>query len=394
MHLYYSSARVGLRTAVELTRRNIPVVLRSPRHPLDISGCSQGAGGLWMPFHCDDPRTDRWAIETLGELHPMTQDRDGTSTTTTKKNPLVELVPTVVLRRDHGGPDMDDFLHPSYKLGTGEKSPLPAWSTDPRLKFQHLTVEMLWWQNYINKLKIPTQDELVDAGYKHAWFFQAPIVDPPKMMQNMLEELEGSNKVDVNVETGVEYESVDDMMDEAKRLNCDGVLNCTGLGASKLCNDEQMIGARGVLLHYDRETCIRRSSMNETDLGLMQNDANIMTEDAPWGSGDLPCYLIARGNTIVVGGSYLEGDTETKLRPEERERLLQNAKLVGIDTERTQPVGEWVGFRPYRPTSRCEVDPKHTSSDIRLVHSYGYGGSGWTVYVGCAKEATKLLLDA
>ena len=27
-----------------------------------------GAGGLWMPFHCDDPRTGRWAAETLDEL--------------------------------------------------------------------------------------------------------------------------------------------------------------------------------------------------------------------------------------------------------------------------------------------------------------------------------------
>jgi D-amino-acid oxidase len=115
----------------------------------------------------------------------------------------------------------------------------------------------------------------------------------------------------------------------------------------------------------------------------------------------MPCYLIARGDTIVAGGSYLENDSEPNLRDDERTRLLKNAELVGIDTERSHPIGEWTGFRPYRPTSRCEVDHKYkgatsdinnNNSNIRLVRSYGYGGSGWTVYVGCAKEATQLIL--
>jgi D-amino-acid oxidase len=217
----------------------------------------------------------------------------------------------------------------------------------------------------------------------------------------MLEEVESS--ADVDVETGVEYESVEHMIEEAKLLDCDGVVNCTGLGASELCDDNQLIGARGILLHYDRNSCIRRSSVSEGEFGPMRHDANILVEDAPWGSEDMPCYLIVRGDTIVVGGSYLEHDSEPNLRDEERTRLLKNAELVGIDTERSHPIGEWTGFRPYRPTSRCEVDNKYKGAtsdinnnnrDIRLVHSYGYGGSGWTVYVGCAKEATQLILGS
>jgi D-amino-acid oxidase len=124
-----------------------------------------------MPFHCDDPRTDRWASETMDELlsHP--------------RSPLVEQVPTVLLRRDHHGPNMGDFLAEDYKSGTGANSPLPSWSTDPRLDFQHLTVEMLLWQNRVYQLKLPTQEELLAAGYKHAWLFRPPIVDCPKMLE-------------------------------------------------------------------------------------------------------------------------------------------------------------------------------------------------------------------
>ena len=117
-----------------------------------------------------------------------------------------------------------------------------------------------------------------------------------------------------------------------------------------------------------------------------------MADEGPWGSDSMPSYIIPRGDIIVAGGSYLEGDTEPGLRPTERQRLLQNAKILGIDTDSVQPKGEWTGFRPYRPVSRLEVDTQHSTDDIRLVHSYGYGGSGWTVYVGCAMDAAELLM--
>lgn len=336
-----------------------------------------------MPFHCDDPRTDGWSIQTLDELYPLA----------TQKSPLVETVPAVVLLRENGGPTTEDFIAKNYKNGTGGTSPLPAWSTDPRLSFQHLTVEMLWWQNSFYKLRIPTQETLLAAGYKHAWFFQTPIIDSPRMLEHMLETVNSDSNADVDVETGEYYESIEHVLETARSLGCNKVLNATGLGAGSLCKDNQVVGARGVLFHYDRESCVRNSDIHETEFGTMSNDACIMAEEAPWGSNEMPSYLIPRGKIIVAGGSYLLGDTETQIRPQERQRLLQNAKNLGIDTDKVQPVGEWTGFRPYRPVSRLEVDTKYSTDDMRLVHSYGYGGSGWTVYTGCAKDATKLLLE-
>merc|ERR1711865_342643 len=88
----------------------------------------------------------------------------------------------------------------------------------------------------------------------------------------------------------------------------------------------------------------------------------------------------------------------------ERTQLLQNAHLLGIDTAVSKPSAEWVGFRPYRETIRCEIETEETTSTtimtdgqkkekIRLVHCYGTGGSGWTIYTGLAKAATKLVLQ-
>jgi D-amino-acid oxidase len=381
--LVVGSGVIGLRTSLELLKRNIPVVLRSPVGPLDTTVCSQGAGGFWMPFHCDDPRTYRWSIETLDELHPLAL----------AKSPLVETVPTVIFQRENSGPSTEDMIAENYNKGTGGKSKLPQWSTDARLEFQHLTVEMLWWQNYYYKLRIPTEETLLQNGYKHAWFFQAPIVDSPKMLQHMLEQVECDANAEVNVETGEYYESIHHVLEEARSLGCNRVLNATGLGAGPLCQDDQVVGARGILLHYDRKSCVRTKDIRETSHGEMVNDAVVIAEEDPWGSYELPSYIIPRGDILVVGGSYLEGDTEEKIRPEEKTRLLENARNLGIDTSQCQPISSWAGFRPYRRNARLEIDAKNSTDDLRLVHSYGYGGSGWTVFSGCARDATALLLE-
>jgi D-amino-acid oxidase len=328
-------------------------------------------------------------METLDELYPIAAD---------KNNPLVQLEYVLSLKRNHDGPTTEDFIAPDYHKGTGGKSNLPAWSTDSRFKFQNMTMEQVAWQNTVYKLKLPSLSKVQAAGYNHAWLFETPIVDSPKMMEALLKEINDNDKNDVNVDTGIYYDSISQVIDEAKNLGCDAVVNCTGLGSSVLCQDKEMIGGRGVLLMYDRETCVRLQHPTDGNPLLAApfeqvKDACILVEAGPWGSEEFPTYMIPRADTIIVGGSYLEGDTEPSIRPQERERLLENARILGIDTSRCQPKGEWVGFRPYRKVTRCEADSIHSTNEIRFVHCYGTGGSGWTVYTGVAKEATRLVLQ-
>ena len=125
-----------------------------------------------MPYHCDDPRVNKWAMETLDEL--WNEAATGGP---------VELVHAVSLKRDHHGPVVKDFISHDYSSGRGGESPLPEWSTDRRLDFQHLTAEMLSWQNQVYNLRIPSESELVKLGYLHAWLFRTPIVDAPQKLK-------------------------------------------------------------------------------------------------------------------------------------------------------------------------------------------------------------------
>jgi D-amino-acid oxidase len=382
--LVIGSGAIGLRTALELVKRKVTVVLRSPWHPINPDTCSWGSGGFWMPFACSDSRIDRWAVETLDELHPMATDPD---------NKTVELLPAVVLKTKHSGPKVEDFITQQYKSEAGLSSDtleLPRWTKDNRLEFQHLTVEMLAWQNLAMNMKIPPEAELFSAGYKHAWLFKSPVVDPPLMLKEMLSQVE--QNADVNVETGVHFQSLDEMREEAAKLGCNVLVNCTGLGASKICNDTTMQGSRGVMLLYDRVAVLRRVACLGENLENI-HDAVIMAENGQWTTDSMPAYMIPRGGVLVVGGSLMKGEVDIRIRDEERQQLLKNAEALGIDTSKIEPIGQWTGFRPYRDTVRLEIDQQYSTRDMKVIHNYGHGGSGWTINVGAAKDVAQLILE-
>lgn len=212
-------------------------------------------------------------------------------------------------------------------------------------------------------------------------------LSPFTYIQALLKEVMEHPDSDVNVETGEYYESVEQLEEVAQSLNCDTVINCTGLGSQKLCGDKDLVGARGVLLHFDRNNCPRRPSISN-----MEKDAIIMTDFPPWGTETHPAYVIPRGDIIAVGGTYLEGDSHPELREQERQKIMQNALDMGIDITRAPIIGEWTGYRPYRPVVCCEEEPRTSGSKVRVIHNYGHGGSGWTVNVGAAKEVANILL--
>ena len=332
-----------------------------------------------MPYHCEDSRVDRWAADTLNEL---LSDNSSDS--------AVEIVPTVVLKRHHNGPTLESYIeNKEGKRDEGhDDASLPQWTRDPRLSFQHVTVEMLTWQNSIHRLRIPSEADLKEAGYMHAWLFRPPIVDAPRMLEKLLIEIE-SDQLTKDIDLATKYRSMDEMIDDAKALGCDVVVICTGLGSQSLCRDMSLVGARGAVLNYDRR-CERRGDAPGSS--HMVNDAAILVEEGLWGSERETAYLIPRGDVCVVGGTYLEGDAETSLREEEKERLTKNAWKLGIDTNKATPQSSWIGFRPYRPTTCLEVDENLSKKGVKVVMNYGHGGSGWTVFAGAAKDAANLVV--
>ena len=109
------------------------------------------------------------------------------------------------------------------------------------------------------------------------------------MLSLMLDEVEShsyTQHVDINMENcSGGFSSLGDMVLAAKEYKCDAVINCTGLGAKELCNDETLIGARGILHLYDR--------YNEVRALENSRDTAILVDEGTWGSETEPCYIVS-----------------------------------------------------------------------------------------------------
>ena len=143
-----------------------------------------GAGGLWMPYKCNDPRIDKWAIETLNEL---LRDISTNPNNNIDSRTPIEIVPTIYLTNSNDNKKTESGgsnTKANTTTNTTTTEDFPQWTKDERLHFQHLTIDELWKQNRDKlRLRIPSQEELQDAEFTHAWLFHPPVVDPPQMLK-------------------------------------------------------------------------------------------------------------------------------------------------------------------------------------------------------------------
>ncbi|KAI4469952.1 d-amino acid oxidase [Holotrichia oblita] len=147
----------------------------------------------------------------------------------------------------------------------------------------------------------------------------------------------------------------------------DLIINCTGLGAKYLCNDNKVAPIRG----------------------------QVFKVKAPWIKtffyADYDTYVIPGFNSVTLGGcrqydSYnLNVDKYDSLSIKERcEAFLPSLKGAEV-------VGERVGLRPHRDPVRIEKEIITVNGKrMKIVHNYGHGGYGVTVAPGTSIYAAKL----
>jgi D-amino-acid oxidase len=141
----------------------------------------------------------------------------------------------------------------------------------------------------------------------------------------------------------------------------DMVVNCTGLGAATLCNDDSVIPVRGQIVL--------------TEPGIPNN---IFLDNQS------SIYIVPRKDATIIGGTYEENIGEAITVTETLLELHQKAVAVLPTLQHQQIIGNWAGLRPYRKEVRLE-------RVANIIHNYGHGGSGYTLSFGCAENVLALL---
>lgn len=176
--------------------------------------------------------------------------------------------------------------------------------------------------------------------------------------------------------------SLADLEGEGHRL----VVNCTGLGARKLANDELVHPVRGQILHVANDIGLNECLLDER-------------------RGDTMAYVFPFERHIVLGGTYEVGEwTETTTEAalagvlERCRALLRNCGVPRWEDLGKIVLARKAGLRPARGAGEDDacvrLDVESAPAGLRVIHNYGHGGAGVTLSWGCAEEVVRLARGA
>jgi D-amino-acid oxidase len=219
----------------------------------------------------------------------------------------------------------------------------------------------VWYKSLMPQYRrIPTKD--LPKGVKVGFSFKTMTVNPVIFLPWVRKELESRSVRFIRKE-------VKDI-EEVKRLTGNEVVvHASGLGASNLAGDKDVVAARG-------QTMFVKTDFNE----LMMFQGSEYT------------YIIPRMHSggVIIGGVSQEGnhdrEVDQKLRPDilARVKNISKDRLESVDLE-SPSTKDIVGFRPGRKGGyRLE-------SEGVIVHAYGFGGMGYIYGYGAALKVRDLV---
>lgn len=214
-----------------------------------------------------------------------------------------------------------------------------------------------WWMDALPRLdRIPPAD--LPVGYVDGFELTVPVVDMAVHLAWLVDRL-------ATMDVAVRRARIDSLAEAHDGV--DAVVNCTGLGARDLVGDTEMVAVRGQVVLVE-QIGLERWLLDDSD------PVNLT-------------YVVPRRDTIVLGGTAVDGDEDAAVRPDVAEAVMRRSAALVPELAGSRVVAHRVGLRPARSAVRLEADP----AERDVVHCYGHGGAGVTLAYGCAEDVVRLV---
>jgi D-amino-acid oxidase len=196
------------------------------------------------------------------------------------------------------------------------------------------------------------------SAFKSGFSLRVPLMDTTIYLDYLADRFQ---KAGGSITRNVHFEKLEDVDQQF-----DLVINCAGIGARELVQDNDLQPHRGqvaVVPRIDKLSCA------------------IVCDDAPL------MYAIPRANDCVFGGTNnLSSDLAAD--PATTNQIVAECSRV-LKIEKPKVLAERVGLRPFRKSGvRLEHDQLRDGRTV--IHNYGHGGSGFTLSWGCAQGVLDL----
>lgn len=210
------------------------------------------------------------------------------------------------------------------------------------------------WMSLLPAQKI---QRLPSTATKSRWQVEVPLITPLPYLAYWWEWLSQRVKMEQRIVEDLQAECTTDI---------EWVINCTGLGAKKLCHDPDIYPVRGQLLK----------------LGVNPSPFQYVEES----KAPLMTYVFSRAEDTLIGGTAEAHVWENKTDDITLKTLYELA-LKQFPSLKSLPItGSQSGLRPVRKVVRVEREAR-----APIIHHYGHGGSGYTLAWGSAQRVLELL---
>ena len=296
----------GLSSAIRLLENGHEVIVLSDKFSPET--VSDVAAAIWYPFlTAPADRADKWGIATYRELERLASDSP------------------------EAGVKMRDGRE--YLRGVSE---LPSWRDE------------------ISSFRVLDAGEIPE-GYVYGWEFRAPVIEMPLYMPWLKEGV---------IALGGAFRQ--ELVSDLSGVDCDVVVNCVGLGARELCDDQEVRPVRGQVIFVKQDPGVGHFDQQPETLA----------------------YTIPRSDVTVLGGTAQIDDWGAEIREEDNDLILSKVEAMWPDLDRKKIIGGAVGLRPSRSEVRLEEE---FLGNKRVIHNYGHGGAGVTLSWGCADVVSSLV---
>ncbi|KAF8880840.1 nucleotide-binding domain-containing protein [Infundibulicybe gibba] len=213
-----------------------------------------------------------------------------------------------------------------------------------------------------------------DAGVVDSYRHLAPVIDTDQYMGWLRSTViaKGGKLITARING--------DLLEQEDRLlakyGAQAIVNATGLGAYETAADHSVVPLRGALVRV-----------------INDGKRFPIAEDI--------VFIVPRNDRTLILGGLVQPHVHTLDLTIDSPEIIRmrdrcNKFVPGLENAELDPVPFVQGLRPFRDTNvrvdreqRLKSDGTHS----RIIHSYGQGGSGFTLSFGCAADVLELLSE-
>ena len=223
-------------------------------------------------------------------------------------------------------------------------------------------VEDPWWKEFVLGFRHVGEEEMKVLHYpagKKCWCFSTISMSCGPFLKWQLKKFKDNGGVVVQrkLESLQEIDGIYDI-----------IVNCTGLGSKKLFNDHHLYAVKGQHVIV-RAPWIKHALSHEVESLV---------------------YIIPRRDVVVLGGIADVGNWSEHVDPVVSRQIMERCCKFIPALSTAEVIKEVAGLRPGRNKVRLEVDETAMKTST-VIHNYGHGGQGVTLFRGCAEETVHLV---